>query len=259
MISEINKKVGDRIEREKEQKRKEIKEKKRKTGGVTVDDVKTEVKLPYTDGGVVSYSKLSDDEKAKVVEKAFDKHIQDKESVDGTLFRFLIRRMGYLNSYYAVPYCMKRIENGGPDIRRILDKYFSNLDNKESLAGKMMEMILSGDVPYEYHEFAIVRWIFQAGIRSKEIIGGMRELLNRDYEIREIKNYIISYLGEHGEAIDIKAIFDRYPRTSNDVRKSIILMGIRNMESGMRATIYNQAKTDHQYCEFSIDLAKEKA
>ncbi|WP_317176046.1 reverse transcriptase domain-containing protein [Halomontanus rarus] len=255
-IKPIQRKISSRIEKERKRKRRDIKRQDKDSKDVDyISEIETE--LPYTDGGEIKYSDMSNDEKVNVVERSFNRYIMNGDSLNGSLFRFLIKRMGLLNSYYAVPYCIEQIKEGGPDIRRIVDKYFSNLENNVEIANKLMDGILNGEIHYEFQKFVIIRWVFQAGIKNDSILSGMRSLIGEKHKIPETRNYIIAYLGKYGEPTDIETISNIYSNSTNEVRKAIILMAIRDMERSLRGTIYRQALSDHDYCDFSVRLAKE--
>jgi|GEM_PF-1544685 retron-type reverse transcriptase len=250
IIKQLQPKIVDRIRQEREDRRKKIKAKRDK------DSSDSRNYIPYTDGGEIDESDIREDEEIILLGNAFKKHIEDSDLDNKSLFNYLVRNLGDVNSHYAVPYCLDRIKDGRTQIRRIVDKYFSKLNNRDEIANKLISMILNEEIIYEFQKFVIVRWIFQSNIKTKKTISGMRRLFREPQQIPETRNYIIAYLGKYGDKTDVETISEEYPKSNNPVQKSIILMAIRDMDPEIRGAFYNQASKDHQYCKSSVALAK---
>lgn len=75
----------------------------------------------------------------EVLEKAFSKHIEDEffTDIDIHFFRYIINKLGNTNNNCAVEYCIKYIQEGCPEVRRILYDYFEDLENKDLIASNL--------------------------------------------------------------------------------------------------------------------------
>lgn len=215
---------------------------------------------PATDGGEREDIDAEEvDVDSALLEAAFEEHIVGSDSFNQHLFRYLITRLGILDNEYAVSYCVDRILEGKTETRHILDRYFSRLSNKELISERLSNCIDNDEIMYEFQKFAIIRWLFETGVETDNTKSAVRNLIRTSHEQPETENYAIAYLGEYGNSADLDSIQELYDGSRNNIQKATILMAIREMETGLRNSVYSRAEDDHTYCEFATRLAKEKA
>ena len=77
------------------------------------------------------------------VEAAFEEYIEDVEfeDLDIHLFRYIINRLGRVDSLIATDYCIEYVKDGHSDVRRVLHKYFSKISDKAEVADELATAI----------------------------------------------------------------------------------------------------------------------
>ncbi len=194
-----------------------------------------------------------------LVEDAFKKfYIDDEEEGNKHLFRFLVSNLGYHKSQTGVEYCINHIKEGRRDISKILEGYFSELDNKKDIGDMLAEMLANDELIYSYQTYYIVRWLFEEEIRSEKILTAIRSCLDKA-KMQETRNYCIAYLGEFGDNSDLDKIQKEYHEEISPVTKSIIVIALYRMEKSRRNAFYGRIEDDHEFVRYAIEKAKNKS
>ena len=216
---------------------------------------------PYTDGGEkpknIDTPKITEEKLVKTFKEEFIKSNEGK--FNKHLFRFLTGRLGEYGNNVAKEYCLSRIQEGKTETRQILDSYFKKLNNREKIANELASFIKRDELIYEFQEFALIRWFWEAKIESDFVMEVVRMKLDEGQLLPEAKNYAIAYTGEHGTSVDLEDIANLYGEEHRDVTRATILCSLKDMEKSRRNTLYRDAKGDHQYCDFATTYAKEIA
>jgi hypothetical protein len=192
----------------------------------------------------------------ELIENAFRRfYIEKDDEGNKHLFRFLISNLGYHKSPIAVGFCINHIRKGGSDVSRILDNYFSELDNKVEIANELAKSLINEELIYPYHKFYIIKWFFEQDLVSNRILTSVRHQLNLNLK-NETKNYCIAYLGENGDASDLDRIQKMYQSEVDNVTKSIIVLALRNLEKSRRNSFYSRVEEDNEFVSYAVKRAK---
>jgi len=156
------------------------------------------------------------DDLSEVLEEAYREYIEDVKihDLDIHIFRYVVNRLGKLEDDIAVDYCIDYIKKGGGDARRVLYNYFRRLDEIEEIAVQLAKGISNNEYRYAFHEFVVVRWLFEQSINEPEIIHAARQFLERGDTPPETLQYACAILSEYGEYSDWERIEMLYPETA---------------------------------------------
>lgn len=191
----------------------------------------------------------------EVLEEFYEEHImeQDFHEIDGHLFRYLINRLGNVESEIAVEYCKEYIIDGRPDVRRILYVYFQDLPSIQAIADDLSDAILNKQYRYNYHEFVTIRWIYENELASKNTLNTARYIINKGDTILESRDYSVALLSEHGSHADLELIEAEYSPELRPVSKAVFAYALRNLEPTRRGKFYERIDSSNRIVEYGIE------
>lgn len=194
----------------------------------------------------------------EVLEESFDEYVEDVDFSDLNphLFRFIINRLGNVDSNIAVDYCFQYIIDGRPDVRRILYDYFQDLSSNLEIANRMADVIAENDLKYPYHEFVIIRWYFDNEFQSPEILQAARTILRNRNHILEARDYSVALLARYGEFSDLELIESQYSPELRTMSKAVFAYALRHLEPMRRGSFYERMDSSHHIVDYSIEAGK---
>lgn len=196
-----------------------------------------------------------------VLEEAYQEHVEGKnfDDLDSHIFRFIINRLGRVDSDIAVEYCYEYIVDGRPDVRRILYNYFQKLSQVSEIADRLAVEITNQGLRYQYHEFTITRWFFDNDLDSREILRAARSILNRGNWILETRDYAVSILAEYGEFSDLELIESHYNQELRPTSKAVFAYALRHFEPMRRGDFYERMDSSHHIVGYSIERGRAES
>jgi len=201
-----------------------------------------------------------DGELKKHLRRVYREYIDDVDfdDLDQHIFRYLIRKLGESKDPIAVDYCIKYILDGHADVRRILNRYFSSLQDNEKIIERLADAITNNELRYEYHEFLIIRWFYQEGYSSNEVVHCARQVVNRDDGLVETREYATAILSEHGDYSDWERTQVLYGESERELTKAVMAFAVRRFEKGRRSSFYDHIQGTHSLVDKAIQLGKQR-
>lgn len=217
---------------------------------------------PVSDGGQEGNtdpfaSSLSDNSQQHL-ETAYSNYIEgvEFEDLDIHLFRYIINRLGRVESEIAVGYCIDYIQDGHSDVRRVLHNYFSKLSNSDEIGSELATAIVEQDIRYEYHIFVVLRWLYNEDIVSSEVTHAARRSLERSCGSIGIREYAIAILSANGDYSDWEHIESLYREVGSETTQAVIAYALRRFEKGRRAIFYNRIENECELVDLAIDKGR---
>ncbi|MFA1612159.1 RNA-directed DNA polymerase [Halobellus rubicundus] len=194
------------------------------------------------------------EEQREYLQEAYSRHIQDKEfkDVDTHIFRYIINRLGKAEDTIAIDYCIDYIKDGQADVRRILYNYFKYLPNKDEVAARMASAVANQELRYNYHNFLILRWLFEEEFNSTEVIHCARQVIGRRNELVESREYATAILSEYGDYSDWERIEVLYGEAERELTKAVIAYSLRQYELGRRKQFYDHIEGNYELVDMAI-------
>jgi hypothetical protein len=230
-------------------------------------DIKSPKSDPYgaeektaTDGGGVKDGSGEATIDVDNLERAYKEYIKNADEVDIHLFRYIINHLGHARSPIAVDYCQRYIRDGEADVRRIIYNYFNDLNTDSEIADELAEDIRKGNIRYPYHKYVIIRWIYEEGFQSENILRMAREILSEErHGIMEIRDYATSLLAEHGDIGDVKMLQDTYSEEMHSLSQAITVYALRNLQADMRGDFYQRVNDSTEIVRYAVEVGKSKS
>lgn len=200
-------------------------------------------------------------EQGEHLEEAYTRFIEDVDfdDLDVHLFRFIINRLGKSGNPIAVDYCIEYVKDGRSDVRRLLYNYFEKLPNKYEVANKLAEAITDEKLRYRYHNFVVLRWFYEEGLDSSEIVHCARQFLERGEDLIESREYAMAILSEYGDYSDWEHIEMVYGEAERELTKAVIAYALRHYELGRRKECYSRIKGNFMFVDMSIETGDAHA
>jgi hypothetical protein len=201
------------------------------------------------------------EEQREHLREAYSRHIEDKEfnQLDTHLFRYIINRLGKAEDPIAVDYCIEYIKDGHADVRRILYNYFKRLPNAEEVAEQLALAVANQELRYSYHNFVVLRWLYEQGYTSTEIIHCARQVVDRRDDLIESREYAMAILSELGDYSDWERIEVLYGEAERELTKAVIAYSLRRYELGRRKDFYDHIGGNHKLVDISIEVGDNVA
>lgn len=201
------------------------------------------------------------EEQREQLQEAYSRHIEDVEfnNLDTHLFRYIINRLGKAEDTIAVDYCIEYIKDGHADVRRILYNYFKYLPNSEEVAERLALAVANQEFRYSYHNFLVLRWFYEEGYTSTEIIHCARQVVDRRNELIESREYAMAILSELGDYSDWERIEVLYGEAERELTKGVIAYSLRQYELGRRKDFYDHIGGNHKIVDLAIEVGDREA
>lgn len=216
--------------------------------------------IPPEEGESEETTTDSDDriteEQRRYLQEAYSRHIEDKEfhELDTHIFRYIINRLGKAEEPIAFDYCIDYIKDGQANIRRILYNYFTHLPNVDEVAAEVASTVANQKLRYSYHNFLIVRWLYEQEFDSTEVIHCARQMVDRRSELTETREYAMAILSEHGDYSDWESIEVLYGEPERELTKAVIAYSLRQYELGRRKSFYDHIKGNYPFVDMAIKI-----
>lgn len=198
---------------------------------------------------------------SEVLEEAFEQYIQDVpfDDVDTQIFRFIINRLGNVDSSIAVEYCFRYIVDGRPDVRRVLYNYFKDLSEEHEIANRLAGEIINDRLRYPYHEFVITRWFYDRDLHSQTILQAARSILDERDSVLESRDYAVALLSDYGEPADHELIESEYTSELRPMSKAVFAYALRHLEPMRRGGFFERIDSSHHLVEYAIERGRAEA
>jgi hypothetical protein len=195
----------------------------------------------------------------EVLERAFQDHVASAEphKFNGTLFRYLLPRLGRVGSRTAVTFCLEAIQNRPEETGAILS-YFSKIPLTEREIDVVLQYAASPGGIYDYQLYQIVKWFYEEASFSPMLVELCRKLAfdrNRDPWLR---TYSLAVLGAAGNTSDLETIENSYSSATSEIEKADIVTAVERLELSRRNGLYTRVKQDGELVQRAINAIRNK-
>ena len=172
------------------------------------------------------------------LQEAYKTYIINNHDVgfDGTLFRFLLNRIGWLKSNFAVFHCLA-ILNKYPEHTNSVMKYFSNIRilGDKYIQSELATYLNSDEAIYAYQKYVIFKTFSDCNVSPNNEILYIARRITFDYSQPP---YLVSvcrkYLSDFGFYSDLEMLETRLDYAQNELEECEIISCLKGLEDFRR-------------------------
>lgn len=202
---------------------------------------------PYTDVHEAEEILDENPEEApvEILTQAYQEHVasQPSENLNGTLFRFLLNRLGKQRDSFALDHSLSLLVPHPEETEAILH-YLGAVGPGGDVEKQIVDLIRSGQLVYPYQLYQIVEWFFERGNAPSESLSEVvRVLAFEPSPPRYLRIISRAFLGKFGSAADLERLAIDYD-TADPSERVEIICSIWRMERGKRNALLGRFEKD---------------
>ena len=176
-----------------------------------------------------------DEAPLEVISEAYRAHVMGiRNRLNGTLFRFLLNRLGKQRDSFAAQHCITLLEPYPEETDTIL-RYFGLVGPGEEIESQIVGLMCSGRMVYQYQFYQIIEWFHERSTGpSERLLALVRRILFEQASPKYLSTICVAFLGKFGVSADIERIAARYDETNDTSERAEIICSVRRMERGRR-------------------------
>jgi hypothetical protein len=186
-----------------------------------------------------------DEAPLEVLQEAYRVHVLEARGrLNGTLFRFLLSRLGKQRDSFAAQHCLSLLEPFPEETDYIL-KYFRSIGPGAEIEARIVDWMRSSEMVYPYQSYGIIEWFYESSTDpSTALIDLVRYIGFDPLSPRYLKTICRAFLGKFGASADIERIALEYDETNDASERTEIICSIRRMEPARRNAFLARAQQD---------------
>lgn len=193
-----------------------------------------------------------------VLERAFTEHfgVGSVEKFDGSLFHYLLVRLGKAKSRVAVSYCLQIFQARPSETAYVLN-YFSEIHLQAEDISDLVAYMKSNEAIYDFQMYEILRWFYREDQKDEKVVELARVWSrdrNRDPWLR---SYSIAYLGRFGDQTDLDELESGYADAVTEIERADRVAALRRAEKSRRNAFFARVSSDGLLVERSVRSAKK--
>lgn len=184
----------------------------------------------------------------EVLQKVWNSHFSDEFSeFNGTLFRFLLGRLGRARDAVAAPRVLDFLRSH-PDQTAHIVKYLAKAGQLASVEESLAEFVKSPEAVYDFQLYEIIEGILDAGF---EAVGSLAGILQDVAFDRSRPSYLRAaarcYIGKFGSGADLERLQAQFAQEVSPLGQAELICALHRMERGRRNGFYKRVEGTGDY------------
>lgn len=185
-----------------------------------------------------------DDAPLEMIKEAYRTHVIEKDTLNATLLRFLLGRLGKQRDSFAAQHCLTLLEPYPEETPYIL-RYFRSIGPGEAIESQIVDLMYSTEMIYQYQFYQLIEWFYESSSNpSIRLIEFVRRIGFDQGSPRYLKTICRAFLGKFGVSADIERIASSYDETNDPSERAEIICSIHRMEHGRRNAFLARVERD---------------
>ena len=208
---------------------------------------------------IVRFEIIKEPETVKVLEETFRSYFLENSltSFDKSLFHYLLNRLAYAKSDFALDYCLGIFDKHPEETDAIL-KYITKLEQQADCLNYIVEFLNSSLATYTYQNYLFLKWINESFDKLDDtVLKEIRKFAKSHIEEKYLQSELNRLFGKFGNIADIENIFSNYSNCESELDRAETIMNIRRMESSKRNQFFSTVKDEGELIEIAIKYIKE--
>lgn len=200
-----------------------------------------------------------DEYPTEVLRKVWMAHFSGEvTSFNGTLFRFLLGRLGRANDAVAVPRVLDFLVTH-PDQTAFIIKYLGATGSLPVVEDRLAAFVTSAEAVYEFQLYEIIEGVLDAGFDAP---GALGSIIGRIAFDRSRPPYLKAvarcHLGRFGSASDLELLQAEYSSETSDIAQAEIICALTRMERIRRNSFYQRVQNSGDLQRRAVQWATQR-
>ncbi len=194
----------------------------------------------------------------EILERTFNEKfsVATEERFDKSLFHYLLSRLGAARSRVAVSYCLDALVQRPEETASIL-RYLQMVPLNDDEVTQIIDYMTSPDAIYDYQLYQLMKWFWDTALESDRVLALARQWAYDQNRKPWLRVYCTSYLGRHGESVDLDTIENHYDSVGTDLERAGCVAALSRLEIGRRNAFYAKVEDDGVFVKHAVRFVTE--